>query len=94
LYGNLLGLDGSSFQVAHNLEECLDNADKTSESIKNSIDAFVTKNGIYAPIESRYNPLWAPKSAQRSTIVRPGSHRSSGASAPRRFQLDQASGGR
>jgi putative flavoprotein involved in K+ transport len=67
LYGKLVGLADGTFQVAENLEECLDGADKTSESIKNSIDAFISKNGVYAPIEPRYNRLWAPK-AERGML--------------------------
>jgi len=67
LYGKLVELDDGKFLVAEDLTECLDNADKTSESIKNSIDAFISKNGIYAPIEPRYNRLWAPK-AERGTL--------------------------
>ncbi|MFA5958815.1 MSMEG_0569 family flavin-dependent oxidoreductase [Hyphomicrobium sp.] len=67
LYGKLLGLNDDKFLVAEDLEQCLDNADKTSESIKNSIDAFITKNAIQAPVEPRYNPLWVPK-AERSEL--------------------------
>lgn len=67
LYGKLTGLQNDKLLLAPDLARCLDNADKTSESIKDSIDAFITKNAIRAPIEPRYNALWAPK-AERSEL--------------------------
>jgi putative flavoprotein involved in K+ transport len=42
------------------LAQCLDQADQVSESIKTSIDGFIAKQGIAAPPEPRYRPVWAP----------------------------------
>lgn len=61
LYGSAVGLEGSKLRLAPNLAECLDNADSTSENIKSSIDAYISKSGIHAPAEPRYQRLWVPK---------------------------------
>jgi putative flavoprotein involved in K+ transport len=39
---------------------CLDQADQVSESIKTSIDGFISKKSIDAPQEARYRPVWTP----------------------------------
>ena len=39
----------------------LDQADAVAERIKNSIDTFIEKNGVTAPLEDRYVPVWQPK---------------------------------
>ena len=44
------------------LERNLDAADAVSESIKDSIDAYVKQAGITAPDEPRYTPAWVPPS--------------------------------
>lgn len=67
LYGKLLDLKDGKFLLAQDLERCLDSADKTSESIKSSIDAFIAKNGIEAPVEPCYSPLWRPQ-AERGEL--------------------------
>jgi putative flavoprotein involved in K+ transport len=60
LYGRLLDVKGEHLIFDDNLALCLDQADQVSESIKTSIDAFITKKPIDAPEESRYRPLWVP----------------------------------
>jgi putative flavoprotein involved in K+ transport len=45
---------------AADLERNLDAADEVSESIKDSIDAYIEKAGILAPGEPRYTPAWVP----------------------------------
>ncbi|EIC86123.1 MSMEG_0569 family flavin-dependent oxidoreductase [Serratia sp. M24T3] len=42
------------------LTKYLDAADATSEKIKDSIDAWIAEQGISAPIEARYVPVWQP----------------------------------
>jgi len=42
------------------LAQCLDQADQVSESIKTSIDNFIARQNIAAPVEARYSPVWTP----------------------------------
>jgi putative flavoprotein involved in K+ transport len=42
------------------LQQHLDAADAVSESIKDGIDKYIAANGIAAPAEARYVPLWQP----------------------------------
>jgi putative flavoprotein involved in K+ transport len=60
LYGRLLDVRGDRVIVDVNLGLCLDQADQVSESIKNSIDGFISKNATAAPEEVRYRPVWSP----------------------------------
>ena len=43
------------------LKQNLDGADAVSESIKKTIDNFIDKNNIAAPLEPPYQPLWQPE---------------------------------
>jgi putative flavoprotein involved in K+ transport len=60
LYGRFEGLDGSVAQFGAGLRAYLDNADAASESIKDGIDRYIAANGIEAPLEARYVPVWQP----------------------------------
>ncbi|WP_375431564.1 MSMEG_0569 family flavin-dependent oxidoreductase [uncultured Friedmanniella sp.] len=60
LYGRLVGAEGGRLQLAPTLEASLDAADAVADSIKDAIDAHILRNGIDAPTESRYTPLWRP----------------------------------
>jgi putative flavoprotein involved in K+ transport len=60
LYGRLTRIVGSTVCFAGDLRRNLDHADAVSESIKDSIDAFIAARGIDAPTEARYSPVWAP----------------------------------
>ena len=60
LYGRLLNVDGDRLICDDNLAQCLDQADRVSESIKTSIDGFIDKKGIPASTEPRYSPVWTP----------------------------------
>jgi putative flavoprotein involved in K+ transport len=60
LYGRLLDIKGENLILDDNLSLCLDQADQVSESIKTSIDGFISKKTIDAPQESRYRPVWVP----------------------------------
>jgi putative flavoprotein involved in K+ transport len=61
LYGRLLDVKGDHLILDDDLAMCLDQADQVSESIKTSIDGFITKKGLSAPLEDRYRPLWVPQ---------------------------------
>jgi putative flavoprotein involved in K+ transport len=60
LYGRLLDVKGHRLILDDDLALCLDQADQVSESIKTSIDGFITKSAIAAPEEIRYRPVWTP----------------------------------
>lgn len=61
LYGRLVGADGGRLQLAPTLEASLDGADAVADSIKDGIDAHITRHGIEAPTEPRYTPVWRPE---------------------------------
>lgn len=61
LYGRLLEVVDGTLQFAPTLESSLDAADAVAESIKNSIDAYIAREGIDAPDEDRYLPVWRPE---------------------------------
>jgi len=60
LYGSLAGIRDGVLSFKPNLQANLDEADNVSESIKRSIDAFITAQGIAAPEEAPYQPVWQP----------------------------------
>jgi len=61
LYGRLLDVVDGTLRFAPTLESSLDAADAVSESIKDSIDAYIAREGIDAPREERYVPVWRPE---------------------------------
>ncbi|MBP0030455.1 MSMEG_0569 family flavin-dependent oxidoreductase [Roseofilum sp. Guam] len=61
LYGHLVDIEGDRLQLRGNLKENLDAADAVAESIKRTIDGFIEKHNISAPIETPYQPVWEPK---------------------------------
>lgn len=61
LYGRLAGVTRTALEFAPDLERNLDHADAVSESIKDSIDAFIDAHRIDAPPEPRYLPVWRPE---------------------------------
>jgi putative flavoprotein involved in K+ transport len=61
LHGRLAGTStAGTATFAADLAGNLDAADAVSESIKDSIDAYIGKDGIPAPDEPRYTPAWVP----------------------------------
>jgi putative flavoprotein involved in K+ transport len=60
LYGRMLDIHGEHVTFAPTLQDSLDAADRVSEGIKDAIDLYITANGIEAPTEDRYTPVWAP----------------------------------
>lgn len=61
LHGRLLDCEHGVMHFADDLSKNLDNADQSSENIKNSIDLYIAQQGLSAPIEARYVPPWKPK---------------------------------
>jgi len=69
LYGRLArtATDGT-LTFADDLALNLDAADAVSQSIKDSIDAYIDDTGITVPDESRYAPAWAAPDAGMTTL--------------------------
>lgn len=61
LYGRLLDLRDGKLITSDDLAKNLDGADATSQKIKDSIDEWISAQGIDAPSEPRYQPLWQPE---------------------------------
>jgi putative flavoprotein involved in K+ transport len=61
LHGRLTDCVDGVMAFADDLTKNLDNADRSSENIKNMIDGFIAENGISAPEEARYIPVWRPE---------------------------------
>ncbi|TDC31417.1 MSMEG_0569 family flavin-dependent oxidoreductase [Kribbella albertanoniae] len=66
LYGRLVDADPATLRFADDLRTNLDHADAVSEGIKDSIDAFILAQGIDAPDEPRYRPVWEPSDVPES----------------------------
>lgn len=62
LYGRMTSADGTRVTFAPTLEANLDSADRVAEGIKDLIDAYIEREGIDAPREERYVPVWRPES--------------------------------
>jgi len=58
LYGSLKNIKDNSLGFEQNLKHNLDRADDVYESIKQTIDEYIAKNDIDAPLESPYEPVW------------------------------------
>ncbi len=60
LYGPFEDARGGRVLVADTVKACLDAADATNDSIKDSIDAYIARAGIDAPEEARPAPVSVP----------------------------------
>src|SRR4029077_4571448 len=70
LYGRLRDVSGGCLILDDDLAQCLDQADQVSESTKTSIDGFIAKQGIAAPQEARYKPVWEPPCERQELVYR------------------------
>ncbi|NJO79930.1 MAG: MSMEG_0569 family flavin-dependent oxidoreductase [Cyanobacteria bacterium RM1_2_2] len=61
LHGRLKQINSATLEFFPDLKQNLDQADAVAESIKKSIDEFITKNQIDAPTEAEYKPAWEPE---------------------------------
>ena len=68
LHGRLGDISGAVATFAGDLRANLDNADAVSESIKDSVDAWIVEQGIEAPTEDRYQPVWQPADDKPSQL--------------------------
>ena len=70
LHGRLTGIADGRVTFAGDLAVNLDAADRVNEGIKDSVDAHIEANGIDAPTEPRYVPVWTPGEAVGELDVR------------------------
>ncbi|WP_369373943.1 MSMEG_0569 family flavin-dependent oxidoreductase [Promicromonospora sp. Populi] len=61
LYGRAAGVVDGTLTFAPTLARDLDHADSVAESIKDDIDRWIEAQGIEAPTEDRYVPVWRPE---------------------------------
>jgi putative flavoprotein involved in K+ transport len=61
LYGRLQSIADGKIEFQADLKTNLDRADAVAENIKQSIDRFIEKEGITAPTEPAYQPVWQPE---------------------------------
>ncbi|WP_256009396.1 MSMEG_0569 family flavin-dependent oxidoreductase [Desertivirga xinjiangensis] len=69
LYGVLTDIEAGQLQFAPDLKKNLDYADQVSENIKRKIDKYIAENGIVAPVEPGYVPVWEPKEEPGSLAI-------------------------
>jgi putative flavoprotein involved in K+ transport len=60
LHGRLKNIASNKLEFFNDLKQNLDGADAVSESIKKTIDNFIAKNNLDAPLETPYQPVWQP----------------------------------
>jgi putative flavoprotein involved in K+ transport len=60
LHGRLKNIASNKLEFFNDLKQNLDGADAVSESIKKTIDNFIAKNNLDAPIEPPYQTVWQP----------------------------------
>lgn len=70
LYGRATGYTEGAFRFDDSLGANLDYADSVADSIKNDIDRFIEAEGIDAPVEERYRPVWQPEDAPTALASR------------------------
>ncbi len=63
LHGRLKQVSGNILEFHNDLKQNLDQADAVAESIKQTIDKFIAKHQIDAPVEPEYQPIWEPTEA-------------------------------
>ena len=68
LHGRLEAVHGDTLHFADDLARNLDRADASSASIKRSIDEWIAKNHVEAPVEAPYEPVWHPPSDRKTTL--------------------------
>jgi putative flavoprotein involved in K+ transport len=66
LYGRLEAVRGAMLGFAADLRQRLDEADAVAESIKHTIDKYITLRHLEIPAEPHYIPVWEPAEEPRS----------------------------
>ena len=61
LYGFVEDIDFEKFTVRQDIAQKLDSADRSYNGICQRIDDYISANGIDAPEETHYTPVWTPE---------------------------------
>ncbi len=61
LYGRVKSVSDRRLEFQSDLKQNLDQADAVAESIKKTIDEFIAKNQIQAPVDPPYSSVWQPE---------------------------------
>ena len=64
LHGRLKSIRNHQLEFCPDLKQNLDQADEVAASIKRTIDGFIAKHQIDAPIDPPYQPAWEPAAEQ------------------------------
>ena len=72
LHGRLVDVDDGRLVFAGGLRADLDRADTVAQSIKDSIDGWISSHGLDAPTEPAYVPGWAPSDDEPTTVAAQG----------------------
>ncbi len=68
LHGRLIGADDGVLRFADDLGENLDNADSVVDRAKDAVDEHIEREGIDAPQEERYEPVWHPQGGESDPL--------------------------
>jgi len=68
LHGRLESVRGAALRFTPTTAASLDAADAVAESIKDDIDRFIARQGLDAPPEARYVPVWRPPAPQDEVV--------------------------
>ena len=68
LHGHLADAQGATLRFAPDLAQNLDRADASNESIKRSIDDWIARHEVDAPVEPPYQPPWHPAADHPLTL--------------------------
>lgn len=60
LYGSVSDMDGTTIRFLPDLEQNLDDADKSYVGIRTMIDNYISREGIDAPLEPPFEKVWRP----------------------------------
>ena len=61
LYGSVAGMEGTTIRFQPDLEQNLDDADRSYCGIRDTIDAYIAREGIDAPEEPPFEKVWRPE---------------------------------
>jgi putative flavoprotein involved in K+ transport len=69
LYGRLSDARDGRLYFANDLAENLASADAAMDRAKDAIDAYIAREGLDAPSEARYRPVWQPAGSVRELVL-------------------------
>ncbi|MBB5760704.1 MSMEG_0569 family flavin-dependent oxidoreductase [Methylorubrum rhodesianum] len=69
LYGLMEGYSDGELRFRDDLKHSLDQADRTYNGINAAIDRYIAENGIEAPAQARYAPVWEPAEPVTSLVL-------------------------